>query len=98
MTRATARAVGPVLIVGRTADAVIGAIRASHTAVEVVDRGAYLRVLVAGACRLRRVDVEAELGAPFVLPADLERVMASFQGHFHVDDDEATWSATGGQP
>jgi hypothetical protein len=90
------RPVGPVLVAGRTADAIVDAIRAANAVVDIVDRGAYLRVLVPAECRLRRADVELALGAPFVFPVDLERVMASFQGSFHFDDDEACWSAPAG--
>ncbi len=45
------------------------------------------------ACRLTRLAVEHQLGAPFALPGDLERVMASFQGSFFVDENEARWTA-----
>jgi hypothetical protein len=85
------RVVGPVLIAGRTAEAVIAAIREENEQVETVDRGSYIRVLCPGECRLTRAAVERQLGAPFALPADLERVMASFQGRLEVDEDQARW-------
>jgi MmoB/DmpM family len=95
-TRA-AESVGPVLIRGRTADALVLAIRATNTDVEVIDRGAYLRVLVPGSCRLSRVAVEAQLGASFRLPADLEEVMPSFKGRLAISEQEVIWYA-GGEP
>jgi hypothetical protein len=90
------RTVGPVLLAGRTSEAVIAAIRELNEGVETVDRGSYVRVLVPGECRLERAAVERHLGAPFALPADLERVMASFQGRLEVDEDEARWRGGAG--
>jgi toluene monooxygenase system protein D len=62
----------------------------------VQDRGSYVRVLVPGRCRVTRESIEAALGRPFALPADLELVMPSFMGAFTVTDDEAVWD--GGLP
>lgn len=83
--------VGPVLRAGRVADAVIAAVRALNADVEAIDRGAYIRVLVPERCRVTRAAVEEALGDPFRLPADLEAIMPSFQGCFHVEEDEAWW-------
>ncbi len=85
-------AVGPVLEVGEVANAVVLAIKKVHAEVAVRDRGSYLRVLVPRRCRLRRADVEAELGRPFVLPADLERIMPSFKGTMEINREEVTWT------
>jgi hypothetical protein len=85
--------VGPVLIRGPVADALVLAIRALNEEVEVVDRGAYLRVLVPGHCRLSRAAAEARLGASFHLPADLEEVMPSFKGRLFINEEEAIWRA-----
>jgi hypothetical protein len=87
--------VGPVLQAGEVADAILAAIRAENGAVEVVDRGSYLRVSAPSRCRVSRVAIEAALGRPFELPGDLERVMSSFAGHLCVDEDEASWQAPG---
>ncbi len=84
--------VGPVLTRGPLADALVAAIRELNQAVEVVDRGAYLRVLVPGRCRLTRQAVERRLGEPFALPADLEGIMPAFAGQLSVDAEEAVWS------
>jgi hypothetical protein len=83
--------VGPVLHAGPRADAVVAAIRFLNEHVEVVDRGAYLRVLVPGTCRVTRAAIEAEGGSAFALPADLERILLSFQGRMHVDELRAVW-------
>ena len=87
-------AAGPVLEAGEVALAVIEAIREEHPAAEVVDRGAYLRVVVAGRCSFRRDAVERRLGRPFKLPGDLELIMPSFQGRFQVSEEEAAWTGT----
>ncbi len=89
------QAVGPVLQAGPVADAIVQAIRDSNRDVRVIDRGAYLRVLCHDRCTVSRAAVEASLHRPFVLPGDLELVMSSFKGHFHVDEDEACWELDG---
>jgi len=85
--------VGPVLQAGPVASAVIAAIRELNAAVEVVDRGSYLRVLCAGRCRLTRAVLERHRGAPFTLPADLEAIMSSFKGRLSMSEDEVCWDA-----
>jgi len=85
--------VGPVLQGGAAAEAVVAAIRSLNREVEVLDRGAYLRVLVSGRCLVTRDAIEAELRAPFRLPGDLERVMPSFKGRLSLSDEEACWEA-----
>jgi hypothetical protein len=87
--------VGPVLMAGTVADAIVAAVQRDNPGVTVQDRGAYLRVGVAGRCVLRRASVEAVLGQVFALPGDLERVMLSFVGSLHVDRDEAAWTDGG---
>jgi toluene monooxygenase system protein D len=83
--------VGPVLHAVPRASAVVAAIRALNVEVVVLDRSAYLRVLVPRVCRVTRDAIEREGGFPFVLPGDLEQIMPSFQGRFRVDEDEAIW-------
>lgn len=85
------QAVGPVLMAGPVADAIVEAIRATNRHVRVVDRGSYLRVLCHDRCTMSRAAVEAALHRRFVLPGDLELVMSSFKGHFHVDEESACW-------
>jgi toluene monooxygenase system ferredoxin subunit len=83
--------VGPVLQAGPLGEAVVAAIRALNAGVRVVDRGADLRVLCPGPCVVTRAEIEARTGAPFRLPGDLEQVMSSFKGRFHVSEVEAHW-------
>jgi hypothetical protein len=86
-------AVGPVLMAGPITDAIVSVIRRHHPAVEILDRGSYLRVLVPGRCAVSRAHVEAALRRPFRLPGDLERVMTSFRGRFAVSAEEASWTS-----
>jgi hypothetical protein len=88
--------VGPVLTPGPLADAVIAAIRAANSGVTVIDRGAYLRVLVPGCCHLDGARVAAILRTPFRLPADLEAIMPSFRGRLTIASDGVTWELGGG--
>ena len=85
--------VGPVLEASDPGRAVARAIAALNPGAEVRDRGAYLRVLAIGTCRVTREEIERALGEPFRLPGDLEKVMPSFQGRFQVTAHEARWEA-----
>jgi toluene monooxygenase system protein D len=93
ISRDTSDWVGPVLQKGPTTDAIVAAIRELNGDIEVVDRGAYLRVLSPGRCRVTRAAVALRTGAPFRLPSDLELVMSSFKGLFEMSEDEAIWSS-----
>jgi toluene monooxygenase system ferredoxin subunit len=90
---ATSALAGPVLIAGPRADAVIAAIGESCPDVHVVERGSYVRVGVAGRCRVTREALMRHTGVAFALPADLEAIMPSFRGRFRVTDEEAEWVA-----
>jgi toluene monooxygenase system protein D len=83
--------VGPVLQKGRTTDAVVAAIRELNQGVEIIDRGAYFRVLVLGRCRVTRQAIERHAGETFQLPSDLEMIMSSFKGTLEISEDEAIW-------
>ena len=87
--------VGPVLENSELGRALIAAMRELQPALAVDDRGAYLRVRVPGRCVVQRAAVERALGRPFRLPGDLEAVMPSFKGSFHVTSDEAVWAFGG---
>ena len=90
----TDNTVGPVLEPGDIASAIVAAIQSANANVTVVDRGAYVRVLVPDRCVARRAAIEAALGRPFQLPGDLERVMPSFKGRLTIDGDEVVWAWT----
>ena len=83
--------VGPVLICGATADAVLAAIRAENTEVQAHDSDGYLRVSVSGRCRVTRARIERELGRGFELPRDLEAIMPAFKGKLRLDADWVSW-------
>ena|SRR5688500_8451220 len=93
-----ATAVGPVLTPGPLADAVIAVIRAANSGVRVVDRGAYLRVLVPLRCCLDGARVEAIAQTSFRLPGDLEGIMPSFRGRMSISGDQVTWELAGSPP
>jgi hypothetical protein len=87
--------VGPVLQCGALADAVISAIKACNATVELLDRGAYVRVLAPGRCVVTRAAIEAVAARPFRLPGELESIMSSFKGRLRIDEDEAVWELGG---
>jgi toluene monooxygenase system protein D len=83
--------VGPVLQSGPVAHAIIAAIKDLNQDVMVVDRGAYVRVLVPRCCVVTRSAIEVHLGRPFRFPGELEIVMAGFKGSLQVNQDDAAW-------
>jgi hypothetical protein len=84
--------VGPVLRSGELADAVIQAIRVDNpgSAIDLVDRGAYIRVQTPGRCRLTRESFEEALGRPAELN-EIEPWLTSFAGRLNTSSDEITW-------
>jgi hypothetical protein len=84
--------VGPVLQASELGRAVVSAILELNPGAEVIDRGAYYRVLVAGRCSLTRDAVERIIGCAFVLPADLERLMPSFAGRLSFAGGAVHWT------
>jgi hypothetical protein len=83
--------VGPVLRRNELAERVVDAIKALNPEVKIVDRGAYLRVLVPFRCVLTRQAVEQQTGHPFSMRGQLEAIMPSFKGLFSIDEECATW-------
>jgi toluene monooxygenase system protein D len=83
--------VGPVLQSGSVADAIAAAIKDLNQDVLVVDRGAYLRVLVPQYCVVTRSAIEKHLGRPFRFPGELEIVMSAFKGSLQLNQDDAAW-------
>lgn len=77
----TAGTVGPVIQSGEVARAVVAAVEGDNAgrAVNVVDRGSYIRIEVERECVITRASVERELGRPFKLH-ELEVNMPSFAG------------------
>src|ERR1700722_17222857 len=94
MTEETAEVydrVGPVLQSGAVADAIVAAIKDLNQDVLVVDRGAYLRVLVPRRCVVTRAAIEKHLGRPFRFPGELETVMSAFKGSLQLNQNDAAW-------
>ncbi|MGC4093918.1 MAG: MmoB/DmpM family protein [Polyangiaceae bacterium] len=87
----SAQRVGPILLPGKPAEALLDAIREAHADVQVEDRGGYWRVSCEGTCSVKRAAIEAHLGRPFALPSDLEAIMPSFQGKLELSDTELSW-------
>ncbi len=85
--------VGPVLVPGLLASAVIAALEELNPELSVTDRGSYLRVLAPGRCELHCDAVERHAGKPFQLPRDLEQIMPSFQGWLVMTEREAHWES-----
>ena len=83
--------VGPVLQSGPVADAIIAAIKDLNHDVVVVDRGAYVRVLVPRCCVVTRPAIEKHLGRSFRFPGELETVMSAFKGGLQLNQDDAAW-------
>ncbi len=83
--------VGPVLQSGPVADAIIAAIKDLNQDVMVVDRGAYVRVLVPRCCVVTRSAIEKHLGRSFRFPGELEIVMSGFKGSLQLNQDDAGW-------
>lgn len=83
--------VGPVLRNNQLGAAVLEAIRALNPEVKVIDRGAYLRVLVPRRCVVTRQAIERQLARPFRLPGELEALMPSFKGIVSIDEERAAW-------
>jgi hypothetical protein len=86
--------VGPVLQSGPVASAIIAAIMDLNQDVMVVDRGAYVRVLVPRCCVVTRAAIEKHLGRPFRFPGELETVMSAFKGLLQLNQDDAAWRLT----
>jgi hypothetical protein len=57
----------------------------------VLDRGAYLRVMVPRRCFVTRVAIEKHLGRAFRFPGELETVMSAFKGALQLGQEDAVW-------
>ena len=85
--------VGPVLVAGRVADAIVAAVRQQNAGARISPRGSYVRIAVAHRCEFRTRAVEQLLGEPFRIPQDLERVMTSFCGRMRLAEEGAIWES-----
>jgi hypothetical protein len=83
--------VGPVLQTGVIGAAIVSAIKDLNPDVIVVDRGAYLRVMVPRRCFVTRAAIEKHLGRAFRFPGELETVMSAFKGTLKLGQEDAVW-------
>src|ERR1700691_224171 len=83
--------VGPVLQSGTVANAIVAAIKDLNQDGLVLDRGAYVRVLVPECCVVTRAAIEKHLGRSFRFPGELETVMSAFKGSLQLGQDDAAW-------
>ncbi len=84
--------VGPVLQAGELGRAVALAIVELNPGAQIVDRGAYYRVLADDHCAVTRAAIERISGKSFTLPGDLERVMPAFSGRLSLSATAASWT------
>jgi toluene monooxygenase system protein D len=87
--------VGPVLQTGAIGAAIVAAIRDLNSDVMVLDRGAYLRVMVPRRCFVTRAAIEKHLGRAFRFPGELETVMSAFKGALQLSQEDAVWQFAG---
>ena len=83
--------VGPVLQTGAVSDAIVAAIKDLNQDVLIVNRGAYLRILVPQKCIVTKAAIERRLGRSFRFPGELEVVMPSFKGTILLTERDVTW-------
>jgi toluene monooxygenase system protein D len=84
--------VGPVLRMCDEADLVIEAIREDNPGadVEVIDRGAYIRVQADGYLRVTEATLQRHLGPGFKIHS-LEQMLAAFAGRIRTASDQVEW-------
>ena len=89
---ATANRVGPVLRMVDEVDAVVRAIIEDNPdkEIEVLDRGAYIRVQAEWCLRVSRATIERHIGRPYPM-REFEHMLASFAGRIRMTSDEVVW-------
>ncbi len=93
-TGAHVKMVGPVIrgVDAELADAVVEAMEIDNPDTEIVvdDRAGYIRISVAGRCRITAATLSDVLGRRFSL-AELEPALSAFAGRMRGGDDEIVW-------
>ncbi len=86
-------AVGPVLRMSDDVDAIIAAIEEDNpgTEIEVIDRGAYVRIQAEQRMIVTRASIERHIGRPFEM-RQLEPMMSAFAGRIDTTSDAVVWS------
>ncbi|MGF6767780.1 toluene monooxygenase system protein D [Paraburkholderia sp. GAS199] len=88
----SANLVGPVLRMVDEVDAVVRAIIEDNPDrhIELIDRGAYVRVQAEWCLRVTRASIERHVGR-FYEMRELEQILASFAGRITTTSDEFVW-------
>ena len=86
-------AVGPVLRMSEDVDAIIAAIEDDNpgTVIEVIDRGAYVRIQAEQHMKVTRASIERYIGRAFEM-RQLEPMMSAFAGRIQTTSDAILWS------
>ncbi len=86
-------AVGPVLRMSDDVDAIIAAIEEDNpgTEIEVIDRGAYVRIQAEQRMKVTRASIERHIGRVFEM-RQLEPMMSAFAGRIDTTSDAVVWS------
>jgi len=86
-------AVGPVLRMSDDIDAIIAAIRDDNpgTEIEVIDRGAYVRIQAEQRMKVTRASIERHIGRNFEM-RQLEPMLSAFAGRIETTSDAILWS------
>jgi toluene monooxygenase system protein D len=86
-------AVGPVLRMSEGIEAIIAAIEEDNpgTEIEVIDRGAYIRIQAQQRMKVTRASIERHIGRPFEM-RQLEPMMSAFAGRIETTSDAILWS------
>ena len=86
-------AVGPVLRMSEDVEAIIAAIEADNpgTEIEVIDRGAYVRIQAQQRLKVTPASIERHIGRSFEM-RQLEPMMPAFAGRIETTSDAILWS------
>ena len=86
-------AVGPVLRMSEDIEAIIAAIEDDNpgTEIEVIDRGAYVRIQAEQRMKVTRASIERHIGRTFEM-RQLEPIMSAFAGRIETTSDAILWS------
>ena len=86
-------AAGPVLRMSEDVEAIIAAIEDDNpgTAIEVIDRGAYVRIQAEQQMKVTRASIERHIGRPFEM-RQLEPMMSAFAGRIETTSEAISWS------
>ena len=86
-------AVGPVLRMSEDVEAIIAAIEEDNpgTVIEVIDRGAYVRIQAQQHMKVTRASIERHIGRTFEM-RQLEPMLSAFAGRIETTSDAISWS------